>query len=489
MFMPKHKDVSKMRLRTEQCAENLNVAYQRVEDKVISYASLKTLLSAAYSYATEVKTKRHISTVRKLAADLTKKQSNYNRARQRATDKGLTGGPRLDYCKKYKFKKQRSDLRSGISIAMGMNREDRRKWNGHMFEHIADVNTNEGLINVESTQPIVIQEASLVVATTKAIAQGASMEAHAHKFERLESNFYIVQTRVAGFKPSVIPSKVSAESLGKVMGQHGVISELPFAFQMSYPGTNRIWYPIFDFPINPQTVAFSDHQSMTTGNSKVTVTLSKEDITYEEIYDLLISLNFPYYDLDSMAIAIKGMSVSDRLSKVNLQLERLRVTNNRERLQDIRFKFMATHHDLYSAIKRAQDDIASFTELSKEASAEFQTLTADHNNSALLIVSYDKLFDSHFREIELEINRTEPDSRLRQSKLESMKRDRLSARICFWIYKEARKQCSEARAIIKQAKADIEFHRRVANNDLDSLWDETHDSDDEANGDNIQVAA
>lgn len=452
----------------------LNICYVRVELKLIPYVTIASTLRQAFSYVNSKELKSLVSEARSVATNGDRKQRARVRAIERASKKGLSGKDRSEYLAKYKFC-YRNELRMALHYAISALFVESLKWKGHYFEAQSQSaqNVNQGLTdehNIDNElDPAILHSASIMVRTHTPIRlDDPLVKTKEDTFVRLESNFYLLQTRVVGLLPSKVPDKITFESLKAISRQIPELRDLTmFPFRFMHPESKRIWFAVFDLPIKPDVIFFADNEAQATSVNE----LVNSELAYcqdkPRLIHLLLSAGFDTDESSLMAESLMFLNSRDRMGYISRSIQGKAIRLKAGSLKDRRLRFVQEHQELYEAIQDSKNFIDEMSALRKEMAESFKELTINHEDEFLSVGKYSRL-TSHFK-LMLRNTMGIRDPKTRESVKRSLVRDRISCRVIYRIYTEAGQEAKEARIRLKALEKVLESHKNSTINTIDGL--------------------
>ena len=459
--------------RIETCEGYLHSAYEYVEKRVISYEAINLLLSTASKFAVGVATREHLAKTRKLASMGVKKDNSLNRKRDSLKKKGLSGKELKAELKKFKFS-FRDELRSGIHKTLGELLEEKSKYRGELYEDLSDkYDVDLSRHDLESGS-VILARGSVTLTTDKQIDMNKVLrERPETKLKKLDGNYYILEDALLlGVDASALPNKYNSETLSKLSN----IKRLPGApvpKMMRHKSSKRFYFLVPEFSMSINTVFFADRQS--NKETQLITNLVDQCVDRPSVAMVLRDLNCSESEIELHLSSIfrsdnpiMKKTSGDTLSKSTLTiiLNNLSHRVTSESLRSKREKFNMENKELIRSIAITQDDLASVQELSKMAKDEFSRLTSPtaEPETGLKISEYrylNRVFSTLKRSALLNRDSTTPTDIL----IESLHKDKMMARLSYYVYRELRDQYSQLKSALNAYKDSLEVNRKLANNE------------------------
>jgi hypothetical protein len=446
------------------CNECLNRAYSFMEDVEVPYKAVSTILSLAYTTAPSSVIKSKISDVNHQTKDFAKKQRRFNRATDRANSKQLRGRERKLYLANYSFTKDARDkLRKALHDCINLVFLEKTKWEGNIYETIADAYTNELSFDKDNS-PVVINDASVMVHTNVPIKKDVFTEPYKNNFQRVETNFYAVATRVVGVKPSYVPENPDHVSLGNLIYKHLSIKGVtPHASPMKHKNSKRIWFAIFDFPINVKNVFFTDSTHMRS-EMEIARDISSAN-SMEEISRILESIGISREEAMTYSMRAAPMSARDRVGLVYQIVTKQLNLNKTNQLKSKRMEFLNTHKEIVSAIKENENLIDDLKAVAHTVSQEFLIKSEDGRGTVITIGQSPHKLQTRYMQVYKSILYQEQVESIRDYKIKTLKADYMELREMYWTFRMAKDTIKAIKKILNNQKDLLEFKRKIHNNE------------------------
>jgi hypothetical protein len=450
--------------KIDSCNECLNKAYSYMEDKEVPYEAVSTIMSLAYTVAPSAIIKQKISAVNHQTKDFEKKQRKLNRATDRANAKQLKGQDRKDYLSKYKFPKESRDkLRKAIHDCINLVFMEKKKWEGDIYETISETYVNDLAFDKDNL-PVVINEAAIMVHTNIAIKNDRFTEPFKDKFQKVETNFYAVMTRVIGVKPSYLPEKPDYVNLGNLVAKHlGVKGLSPYATPMKHKKSKRIWFAVFDFPVNVKNVFFTDSTHMRS-EMEIARDISSANSS-DEIFKVLESVGINPIDASLYANRAFPMSARDRVGLVYQIVTRQLMQNKNKSLREKRQQFLNENSEIVEAIKENENQLFELKELTQKMSQDFLIRSEDGYGTIITIGHCPAKLHPRYKAAYKDILYGEPNEKVRDYKLKTLSRDFIYLRELYWAFRLSKDMVRDIKKIMANQIGLLEFRRKLQNNE------------------------
>ena len=446
------------------CNECLNKAYSYMEDKEVPYEAVSTILSLAYTVAPSAIIKSKISAVNHQTKDFEKKQRRLNNAKDRANLKQLKGQDRKDYLSKYQLPKESRDkLRIALHDCINLVFMEKKKWEGDIYEIISETYVNELSFDKDNS-PVVINEAAIMVHTNIAIKQDRFTEPFKDKFQKIETNFYAVSTRVIGIKPSYVPEKPDYVNLGALVAKHvGVKGLSPYATPMKHKKSKRIWFAVFDFPINVKNVFFTDSTHMRS-EMEIARDIGSANSS-DEIRRVLESVGINSSEATVYATRAFPMSARDRVGLVYQIVTKQLMQNKNKQLREKRNQFLTENSEIVEAIKENETQLFELKEIAQKMSQDFLIQSEDGYGTIITIGQCPAKLQPRYKKAYKDILYHEPVEQIRNYKLKTLNKDFIYLRELYWAFRLAKDMVRDLKKIVSSQKDLLEFKRKLQNNE------------------------
>ena len=456
-YSTKYDDDSHARLNSLEILIKQAISY--LDQRVVSFEAIKSLLSSAYRYA-DITIKADVSSYRQLVTRAISLQVKKVKKQEKLKAKGISGKDLTKALREFSTSDIESELREGLESVLLFIESSKKILDGRGYDEpdtVIDLSEFDAVL-----EGITYTRSDIVVSCGMIDVAEAKRKCPKIEIEHRSGPIYTIKKAlIVGFRPGSLPSKINVDSLSTAIRLALNIHLMPLDKMIKHKTSSRLWFYIPEYSLpTPKTVLFAD--KFVNDSMSAFKNLSN-DPSEEDVAAIFYSMT----TLEELSKILETWkSIASRRSRMTFlynEYKALELRHKTRKLRMEREKFLESNRDITQKIKLAEDDIEAIKEDREYLKKDFATRASHTGNSdhGLPISKYNRIDDA-FHMIESVAVRNISNSEQRRAIRKGIRKDRFACRSIYFESLDLKRQASIARNVISTETERLKKMKELA---------------------------